>query len=79
MRVGVVGCGTISAAYLTNLKASPHVEVIACADALQERARDRAAEFGVARAVSTEALIADPEVELVVNLTVPSAHAAVSL
>lgn len=79
VRVGVVGCGTISAAYLTNMTASSHVDVIACADAVAERAQERAAEFGVPRAMSTEALISDPDVELVVNLTVPTAHAAINL
>jgi len=79
VRVGVVGCGTISAAYLTNLKASSQVEVVALADVVAERARERAAEYGVARAVSPEELISDPEVELVVNLTVPNAHAAINL
>jgi predicted dehydrogenase len=79
VRVGVVGCGTISAAYLTNMTASAHLEVVACADAVPERARERAAEFGVPRALSTDELLADPEVELVVNLTVPTAHAPISL
>lgn len=79
MRVGIVGCGTISPAYLTNLNASPHVTVVACADEVMERAKARAAEFGVPRACSTAELLADPEVELVVNLTVPNVHAEISL
>lgn len=79
VRVGVVGCGTISAAYLSNLKASSHVEVLACADLVAERARERALEYGIPRAISPEELISDPEIELVVNLTVPNAHAAINL
>ena len=79
VRVGVVGCGVISAAYLTNMTASAHVEVVACADSVPERARERAAEFGVPRALSPDELLADPEVELVVNLTVPTAHAPINL
>lgn len=77
--VGVIGCGVVSKGYLRNLTASPHVVVVACADEVLERARERAAEFGVPRACSTEQLLADPEVELVVNLTIPTAHAEVSL
>ena len=79
MRVGIVGCGTISAAYLRNLTASADVEVVACADQVLSRAQERASEFGVPRACDTESLLSDPEVELVVNLTVPTAHAEVTL
>lgn len=77
--VGIVGCGTVSKGYLKNLTASPHVAVVACADEVVERAQQRADEFGVPKACATEQLLADPEVELVVNLTVPTAHAEISL
>jgi predicted dehydrogenase len=77
--VGVVGSGTVSKGYLRNLNASPHVAVIACADPEPVRAQQRAEEFGVPRACSTEELLADPGVELVINLTIPSAHAEISL
>jgi predicted dehydrogenase len=77
--IGVIGCGNISAAYLANLTASPDVEVLACADAIPERAAARAAQFGVARGCTTVELLADPHVELVVNLTVPNAHASIGL
>jgi predicted dehydrogenase len=77
--VGVVGCGMVSKPYFKNLTASPDVAVVACADQDNERARVRAQEFGVPRACSTDELLADPEVELVVNLTVPTAHAEISL
>ena len=79
MRVGVVGCGSISEVYLRNLQASSEVDVVACSDVMLERARERAAEFGVARPCSNAELLADPDVELVVNLTVPAAHAEVTL
>jgi predicted dehydrogenase len=79
VRIGLIGCGTISVAYLTNLNASPDVHVLACADAIPERATARAAEFGVPRACTTGELLADPRIELVVNLTVPNAHAPVGL
>ena len=79
MRIGVVGCGKISEVYLKNLKSSSEVEVVACSDVLLDRARDRASEFGVPRACTNAELLADPDVELVVNLTVPTAHAEVTL
>jgi predicted dehydrogenase len=79
MRVGVVGCGKISEVYLRNLSASSDVEVVACSDVVLGRAQARANEFGVARACTNEELLGDPSVELVVNLTVPAAHAEVTL
>jgi predicted dehydrogenase len=79
VRVGVVGCGTISEVYLRNLTASSHVTVLACADEVMERGEARAAEFGVPRSCTPAELLADREVELVVNLTVPAAHAEISL
>ena len=79
MRLGVIGCGTISQVYLQNLTASPEVDVIACADVLPARAAARATEFGVGRVCSPAELLADPEIDLVVNLTVPSAHFPITL
>jgi predicted dehydrogenase len=52
--------------------------VIACSDAIPERATKRAAEFGVPRACTLDELLADRSVELVLNLTIPAAHEAVA-
>ena len=80
MRAGVIGCGNISPVYFENLKTRyPVVDVVACADLLPERSRAAVDRFGVPAAVSTEDLLADPEIELVINLTNPAAHAEVSL
>jgi predicted dehydrogenase len=76
--VGVIGCGNISAAYLTAARKFPVLDVIALSDANPEAAEARAAEFGVpARPV--HAVLADPAVEIVLNLTVPKAHVEVGL
>ncbi|RIK40752.1 MAG: oxidoreductase [Chloroflexi bacterium] len=77
--VGLIGCGYISDIYLKNLTASDAVVVRACADLLPERAQARAAKYGVAKACAVEELLADPEIEIVLNLTVPKAHYAVAL
>jgi len=80
LRVGVVGCGFISAIYLSNLTTRfPGVKVEAVADLLPDRAKARAAEYGVPRACGVEELMADPSIELVLNLTVPRVHAEVTL
>ena len=76
--VGVIGCGNISAAYLTAARTFPILEIIALADARREAARARAAEFHL-RPVTVEDLLTDPAVEIVLNLTVPNAHVEVGL
>ena len=80
VRVGIVGCGNISGIYLKNLTGVfPNIQVAACADLLPERARAKAGEFGIPKACTVEELLADPEVEIVVNLTTPQAHAEICL
>ena len=76
LRVGVLGCGNISDTYLTRSAEFDALEVVACADMDQARAEAQGARYGV-RALSPDALLTDPEVELVVNLTPPTAHAEV--
>ncbi len=77
--IGVVGCGNISDIYLTNLTTAPGVTVVACADLVLERAQTQAATYGVPRACMVDELLADPDIELVLNLTIPAAHADVAL
>ena len=76
-RVGVIGCGNISDIYLTNLPRFAALSVAACADLDPARAAAKAAQYGVA-ALSVAALLSDPAIDVVVNLTVPAAHAEVS-
>ena len=76
--VAVVGCGTISDQYLANLTSFPDLRVLCCADLDLERAKTQAEKYGVPGAGSTAQAIGHPEVELVVNLTIPAAHAEVT-
>ena len=76
--IGVIGCGNISAAYLTAARKFPILNLVALADANPQAAEARAIEFGVP-ARSVDALLADPAVEIVLNLTVPKAHVDVGL
>jgi len=75
--IGILGCGNISDAYLKGAARSALIAVKACADLVPEVARAKAAEYGIA-ALPVDALLADPEIEIVINLTVPLAHAEVS-
>lgn len=77
--VGVIGCGNISGAYMRMFKKLPAVQVVACADLRIEAAQALAAEYDVPQVLSVEALLADPSIEIVLNLTIPQAHGEVAL
>jgi predicted dehydrogenase len=77
--VGLIGAGVISDEYLRNLTAFPDLRVVRIADLDLARAATQAQAHDVPRAGSVEELLADPEVELVVNLTIPAAHVDVGL
>ena len=78
VKVAVIGCGTISQIYMTNLKTRYGIiDLVGCSDILPERSAKRAAEFGI-RQMTNEEILADPEIEMVMNLTFPEAHHAVS-
>ncbi|ACQ81638.1 oxidoreductase domain protein [Beutenbergia cavernae DSM 12333] len=75
--VGLIGAGVISKQYLENLTAFPDLDVRFVADLDVERARTQADAFGVPGAGTVEELLADAEIEIVVNLTIPAVHADV--
>ena len=77
--VGIVGAGFISSIYLENLTARfDNVRVVGLADLMMDRARDQAAKFGV-EAMTVDELLDHPEIEIIVNLTIPAAHAEVGV
>jgi predicted dehydrogenase len=82
--IGIIGTGNISSAYLKamlgrdGLPGFPVLEVKGLADMRPEAAAARAEEFGL-EAMSVETMLADPEIALVVNLTIPRAHVEVGL
>lgn len=75
--VGIIGCGNISTSYLRLAPLFKGIEVRACADINPEAASARAAEYGI-RAESVEDLLAADDIDMIVNLTVPAVHYAVS-
>ncbi|HEY3339130.1 MAG TPA: Gfo/Idh/MocA family oxidoreductase [Propionicimonas sp.] len=76
--VGLIGAGMISDTYLDNLTGFPDVRVLIVGDLDPARARAQAEGHRVPRAGTAEDVLADPDVELVVNLTIPAVHAQVS-
>jgi len=77
-KVGIIGVGNIFPQYVQNLRRYPFLEVVACADIQMDLARARAAEYAL-QPLSVDELLKHPQIELIVNLTVPRAHAEVSL
>ncbi|MFI0720345.1 Gfo/Idh/MocA family protein [Streptomyces sp. NPDC021224] len=76
--VALIGAGVISTQYLTALSGFPDVRVLGIADLDVERARAAAQTYGVPFAGDVASVLAIPEVEIVVNLTIPAAHAEVA-
>jgi predicted dehydrogenase len=76
--VGVVGAGVISDTYLQNLMSFPDVDVLAVGDLLPEAAQAKAEKYEVPAYGGTEAVLRHAGVEVVVNLTVPVAHADIA-
>ena len=74
LRVGVIGIGDISNVYLNNLKKYDAVEVVACASRGLEKAQRKAAEHDIPRHMPRMELIADPDIDIILNLTTPQAH-----
>jgi predicted dehydrogenase len=78
LRVGIIGVGNISGIYLDNLTAFPGTEVLACADLDLERAQAACQKYSVPLALTPDDLLAHPDIELVLNLTIPAAHGSVA-
>ena len=78
LNVGIIGTGNIAPAYIQGCAPFDVIEITACADILLDRAQAFAAEHGIA-ACSVDQLLARDDIDIVVNLTIPLAHAEVSL
>lgn len=76
--VGIIGCGVISGAYLRAARLFPQLHIKAVADIDPSAAAAKAEEFGT-EAKTVDALLADPGIAIVLNLTIPKAHAEVGL
>jgi len=76
--VGVIGAGVISKQYLDNLTVFPDLKVHVIADLFEDVAAARAKEYGIAQSSGVDAALNHPDVEIVVNLTIPAAHVEVA-
>ncbi len=75
VKVGLVGCGMIAVrSYMpTILKKYSMIDVVKCADTVPERAQLFEEKFGC-KATTVDDIMADPEIEIVLNLTFPTSH-----
>lgn len=75
VKIGVIGCGNISGIYFENLtKTFVNTEVFACADIIEERAKQAAEKYNIPHILSTEQLLECEDIQIVLNLTVPKNH-----
>lgn len=77
-RVGIVGLGFISRAYLDTLAQASDVEVTAVADLDHARATALADSLPAARALTVPQLLASDDLDAVLNLTTPAAHGEIA-
>lgn len=79
INVGVIGCGEISSFYLKSCKQFNILNIHSCADIIEERAIIKAREFNIPNMCSVNELLDNPQIDVVLNLTVPQAHAEVGV
>jgi len=76
--VGIVGVGNISGQYLSNLPKLSNLKLVGVSDLNQDRSESVAAEHGVI-AFHDEEIYNSPEIDVILNLTLPQSHAEVNL
>lgn len=79
LKIGLIGCGNISDVYIQNSKKWPVMEIVACADKIMERAKEKAKQYSIAKACSVKEIMEDPNINVVLNLTTPQSHAEICL
>jgi predicted dehydrogenase len=79
VNVGIIGCGNIFKQYINGCRNFEILDVVAVTDIDYAKAEAVSKEHNVPALMSPEALLADPSVDIVINLTIPAAHATVSL
>ncbi len=79
LRTGLIGCGSISSIYLKTCQQFDIIDLVACSSLDREEAQDRADAFAIPSVCAPEEIIQDPDIECILNLTIPAAHAEISL
>jgi len=79
IKIGMIGCGNISSIYMKNIPQYNHLTLKACADLDEQKARSQAEKFNIPKVYTVEELLNDDDIDLVINLTIPQAHADVCI
>jgi predicted dehydrogenase len=79
LKIGIIGCGNVTSLYAGTFSRLPNLEIVACADLNREAAERLAARLGIPKVFSPKKLLADPDIEIVLNLTTPGSHAQIAL
>lgn len=79
LRVGLMGCGVISDIYLKTCQKFDILDVVACASLDFEESRGKAEKYYIPLIRSPDEIIHNPDIDCVLNLTIPAAHAEISL
>ena len=77
--VGLLGCGDICDIYFKNCLSSEILNMAACASLHEEKAHRKAQEYNIPKACSIDDLINDPQIDIILNLTVPEVHGKFNL
>ena len=79
VKIGIIGCGVISHTYISNIKSMfQWLDIVACASGHVEKAKAVAEKYSIPNAYTVEELLADSEIEIVINLTTPDAHTEIN-
>ena len=73
MNIGIIGCGNISETYFESQNIFSNFKIVACADINKEAASNAASKYNV-KALSVEEILENNQIDLIINLTIPSAH-----
>lgn len=78
INAAIIGCGVISDIYMESLsKRFKIINLVSCSDLDSQKSIDQAKKYGI-KACSTEFIFRDPTIEMVINLTNPSAHYSIT-
>jgi len=79
LKLGLVGCGNVSDVYFQNCKKWPVMDIVACADLMAERSKEKAQQYDIPKSCSVNEIMEDSEIDAVLNLTTPQSHAQIYL
>ena len=73
MNIGIIGCGNISDTYFESQEIFKNINIVACSDIIKSLADEKASKYKV-KSLSVEDLLEDEQIDVVLNLTIPSSH-----